>query len=160
MTTVAMASRPLGVKRWSVAMPTPAAEEGGSRVQTNGASDPGTPATACADIAVEDWDVLFGAIKARLRHLALDTPGSVLHLHARNTSTRLQGSILECVSALDQLHTTLRHELSRRHLEDVTGQDAGNGLAWVWADSSCIGLDPCSGWSACCASEVKTTSQD
>ena len=79
-------------------------------------SDP-FPPVWLADVALDDWDALFDAVKMRLTQLATgrtepsatgpggDTAGDV---------ARLRGDVLECVAALNQLHTTLTHEDSRR----------------------------------------------
>lgn len=70
---------------------------------------PGLP----TDIAGEDWDDLLTAVKARLRLTVADRPG-------RNGDFlpgpmgRVQANVLECVSALDQLHLAMKHERERR----------------------------------------------
>ncbi len=62
------------------------------------------------EIAVADWDDLFSAVKARLRlTVAEHEDGAPL-----NGSRRIQTSVLECVLALDQLHSTLAQERERR----------------------------------------------
>ena len=66
------------------------------------------------DVAIGDWDDLFNAVKTRLRetvggHLAATTSGR----QADDTPDRIRAEVLECVAALDHLHSTLSHELSR-----------------------------------------------
>ncbi len=77
-----------------------------------------TQAAWLADVALDDWDALFCAVKARLTWLASDRP---LHTaterdgeSAANAAAHLRAGVLECVVALDQLHNTLTHEDSRR----------------------------------------------
>jgi diguanylate cyclase len=68
------------------------------------------------DVAIGDWDDLLSAVKSRLG----STAGELLEAATRPPhdprAGRSQASVLECVSALDQLQTTLRHELTRRGL--------------------------------------------
>ena len=64
------------------------------------------------DIAIEHWDDLFSAVKARLRRVA-DGP--------------VRSSVLECADALDQLQTTLRHELGRRQRAEIEALDVPAG---------------------------------
>ena len=69
-----------------------------------------------SDVAIGDWDVLLDAVKARLRSIAGEMP-------AGSTEPQQHTGVLECVAALDQLHTTLRHETGRRHrLEQDMGE--------------------------------------
>lgn len=61
-----------------------------------------------ADVSMTDWDVLFDAVKERLRLVAqLKAAGDPA------AQLLAQGDVLECVAALDQLHITLRHEFGR-----------------------------------------------
>jgi hypothetical protein len=64
---------------------------------------------AASDEGGEDWDLLLGAIKARLRVAAGHAPG-----HRPNGSA-VSGDtlILECVDALDLLQLMLRQRLAR-----------------------------------------------
>lgn len=59
-----------------------------------------------SDVAIEDWDLLFRAVTARLTSI-FDGPE-----HAAG-SARIRSNVLECVQALDQLRTTMTHELDR-----------------------------------------------
>lgn len=65
------------------------------------------------DIAIEDWDVLFCAVTARLRLIVAErlvtptSPGLAIEVN------RVRVDVLECVAALDQLHATLTEELGR-----------------------------------------------
>lgn len=65
------------------------------------------PASGPADVAIDDWDVLFDAVKARLRLAVSEsrfgTGGSV----GAGVDAGFQASVLECAGALDQLHTML-----------------------------------------------------
>lgn len=72
------------------------------------------------DVSIDDWDSLLNAVKARLRL----TVGEPLTQHLNGAAAPVQASVLECVEALDQLHTTLAHALARR----APGERAGDGL--------------------------------
>jgi hypothetical protein len=67
-----------------------------------------------ADIAVDDWDVLFRAVRARLRSTVT---GPVTATSADvNSVLRTQDAVLDCVTALEKLHTALTYERSEvRH---------------------------------------------
>ncbi|MDP1694400.1 MAG: hypothetical protein Q8L34_02565 [Candidatus Woesearchaeota archaeon] len=80
------------------------------------ASPPGPPHRH-DDIAPADWDVMFAAVQARLR-LAVGEQLGVLPetpSHSAGLSASLvQAMVLDCVSALDQLHAALKQERSQR----------------------------------------------
>ena len=59
-----------------------------------------------SDVAIEDWDLLFRAVTARLTSI-FDGPENAAG------SARIRSNVLECVQALDQLRTTMTHELDR-----------------------------------------------
>lgn len=63
-----------------------------------------------SEVAIEDLDILLRAVKARLTLTVGDAPGPRAH----DDAARVRASVLECVAALDQLHTTMTHELARR----------------------------------------------
>lgn len=69
---------------------------------------------ASSDVAIVDWEELLSAVKLRLR-LTVGELLAVLPEHdLPDAAHKVQASVLECVSALDQLHLTLSHELARR----------------------------------------------
>ena len=80
--------------------------------------------TSAGDIAFADWDDLFDAVKERLRLTACRSlaaaPAAPSHAEAGGP----QASVLECVEALEQLHTTLKHELARRQQHERNDADA------------------------------------
>jgi hypothetical protein len=65
------------------------------------------------DIAIEDWDALMCAVKARLRLIVGDTFAAMPESQGQDLVGRIRAGVLECVEALDQLHTTQQHETSR-----------------------------------------------
>ncbi len=75
----------------------------------------GTPAQAGAPSGIppEDWDVLFAAVKARLRDAVGHSLAEAPAPQARDAAGQLQAILLECVEALDQLHATSLNELGR-----------------------------------------------
>ncbi len=54
------------------------------------------------DVALADWDTLFVAVATRLRQSVATAPLS-----------EMRGQVLQCVEALEQLRTTMVHEIDR-----------------------------------------------
>ncbi|WP_092007616.1 hypothetical protein [Polaromonas sp. OV174] len=67
------------------------------------------------NIAIGDWDELFRAVEERLTLIVGTRPAGTPEPQMRDTAGRIQVVVLECVSALDQLHTALTHERLRCH---------------------------------------------
>ena len=61
------------------------------------------------DAVIEHFDVLFGAVAARLRLAAENACTGVLASPPDEPLQRLQATVLECVEALEQLQATQRH---------------------------------------------------
>ncbi len=79
--------------------------------------------TISFDDAVHDWDLMFCAVEDRLSSavgkVLYATPGMELHAE----TAMLQTIVLECVTALSQLHEALTQERGRRHqLEQETAE--------------------------------------
>lgn len=81
------------------------------------------------DVAIQDWDELLSAVEMRLRLTADALPCSVPGLQSHDTLGGAQADVLECVAALDQLHTTLMNELGRRRQLELEVFDAQTALA-------------------------------
>lgn len=63
------------------------------------------------DIAISDWDDLFHAVEARLRAAVETRPEQAPAAQQRpGTAFEVQTVVLECITALDQLHVALMHE--------------------------------------------------
>ena len=62
---------------------------------------------ALSQIRIEDWDNMFHAVELRLC-------ATVAATEQLDDKTRV--TVLECVEALDQLHSALTHERQQRHL--------------------------------------------
>jgi diguanylate cyclase (GGDEF)-like protein len=71
------------------------------------------PPPRSRDVAVEDWDALMNAVKARLESAVADLPLDAPERASRRSAEFIRSSVLECVTALDHLHSALLHELSR-----------------------------------------------
>jgi len=73
------------------------------------AHDPVPPAGGLAgpsaDVAIDDWVALFCAVKDRLRQAV----GESLNHSMNGSAMQVRTDVLECVEALDQLHSTLKH---------------------------------------------------
>ena len=75
---------------------------------------PPKPPDLTTDIAMEDWDLLFDAVIARLQSSFDDLPPD-------NTGPRrmawiqTRARVMDCVQALDQLYLAASHELARLH---------------------------------------------
>jgi len=87
-----------------------------------------------SDVAIGDWDDLLSAVKARIRSTIGEwlaaTPGPQLH----DIAGRFHASVQECMEALDQLHTTLTHELGRRQQLEREVLHAQTALAQARAE--------------------------
>ena len=86
------------------------------------------------DVSFVDWDDLFCAVKDRLKTIALDRldPAPLPH----QMVSQVKSTVFECVAALDQLHTTLRHELGRQQKLELDFFDAQTALAQARAELS------------------------
>jgi hypothetical protein len=69
---------------------------------------------ARADIAIEDWDVLFSAVTVRLGLIVAERLVTTADPRPEVEVNRVRVNVLECVAALDQLHATLTEELGQR----------------------------------------------
>lgn len=68
-------------------------------------------------LAIADWDLMFGAVRARLIHVAGERLGQgpdMPQQSAELSASGVQAVVLDCVRALDQLHAALREERSQR----------------------------------------------
>ena len=54
-------------------------------------------------ILPEDWDLLFGAVRDRLRRLAQPCPPAVPGGQPQDAVRHIQDGVTDCVAALDQL---------------------------------------------------------
>ena len=80
-----------------------------------------------ADVSFVDWDDLFCAVKDRLKTIALERldPASM----PQQMVGQVKFTVFECVAALEQLHTTLRHELRRQQKLALEFFDTQTALA-------------------------------
>ncbi len=79
------------------------------------------------DVAIADWDDLFRAVEDRLRMIAAEPP-------ATGVGSPVQAGVLDCVTALEQLRTTLAHEIGRTHRLELDVFDAQTALAQARAE--------------------------
>ncbi len=102
------------------------------------------PASAAAaradgapDIAVRDWDVLYGAIQTKLM-LSVDSICENSECPLSQAFEQLHVTVLECVAAMDLLHTALSQErsLSRPTQAQAQAHDALFYAQWLRGDSS------------------------
>ena len=89
---------------------------------------------ASTDVAIRDWNDLLCAVKDRLTQIVRDPPGATHESPLLDRATRVQGGVLDCVAALDQLHSTLMHELSRCRMVEREAFEARIALAQARAD--------------------------
>lgn len=88
-----------------------------------GAAPRGGAAVGSAAVAVGDWDVLFDAVKSRLRLIAHEPQGSTNGATIDAALAHIQANVLECVAALDQLHVAWRQTMGlAAPLDGVTGR--------------------------------------
>lgn len=77
-------------------------------------------------VAIEDWDALFSAVKARLTLIGQPQNAACAEPPTANALELVRASVLECVQALDQLHATARQELAGRD-KGGKGDNGGRG---------------------------------
>lgn len=65
-------------------------------------------------VAFGDWEMLMGAVKERLDHVVNLASSARLLAHLPDASDRALSAVLECITALEQLHMSLAHELRQR----------------------------------------------
>ena len=93
------------------------------------------PVAGYDDVAIEDWDDLFNAVKDRLKKIAAERARAVQPSAACvDVLDRADSAVLECVQALDQLHVALSHERTRRHQLELELLEAQSGLAKTLAE--------------------------
>lgn len=94
------------------------AKGNGDDIDARPASDAVAPAAFAPDqpleIAIKDWDVLFRAVEARLLLSVGDKLASVPKSRASDAAELVQSTVLECVTALHQLHIALTRERDQR----------------------------------------------
>ena len=81
------------------------------------AAAPHAPYDAHLAIEVEEWDVLFEAVKTTLRRIVgeqLGHPPEVPAHSAALSASLVQAVVLDCVGSLDRLHAALKQERSQR----------------------------------------------
>ena len=105
-----------------------------SGMRSDSPLQPPNPGT---DIAMQDWDLLFDAVIARLMSAFDDMPSNVTGPR-RQAWVQTRTRVMDCVQALDQLHLAATHELAR-----VPGP-VTDGIALLNPRSSVAsaGLDP------------------
>ncbi|MBP6251911.1 MAG: GGDEF domain-containing protein [Rubrivivax sp.] len=87
-----------------------------------------------SNVAIQDWDAMLSAVKHRLTLTATQSSHVLGGTLLPAGDTRVQTVVLECVSALDQLHLTLRHELGRCQQLELEVFDAESALAQARAE--------------------------
>jgi len=113
----------------------------GGRIDMDGAPSRAQH-TPTSQIAADDWNDLFDAVKARMtEEVVREGRGAVSGAQAPSPPLRVRDSILECVEALDQLHAMLDYERARcRQMElDVSNLRAALTLARAELASTRIG---------------------
>ena len=84
---------------------------------------------ANSPIEIEDWDSLFGAVEERLRTTVEKPDSATTSLAAQDNVSRIKSVVLDCVSALDQLHRALRQERSMHIPATVNGATSDTAVA-------------------------------
>ncbi|MBC7611197.1 MAG: hypothetical protein H7228_16780 [Polaromonas sp.] len=88
-----------------------------------------------SDIAVDDWNELFRAVEARLKATVGITKTATADADPGDIGPRVQRVVLECVAALEKLHTALTHERGMRHQLEMEVFDAQTALAQALAEN-------------------------
>jgi diguanylate cyclase len=87
-----------------------------------------TSPSAKGDVAMGDVSELLGAVKWRLRQIVGERPATDSSLPEAEERKRVRLEVLDCVTALDQLHATLQHTLGRHRLLERQVLDAQSAL--------------------------------
>ena len=87
-----------------------------------------------SDVAISDWDELFSAVEARLTATVGELFAVLPGTSASVCANRIRISVLECVAALHQLHSTVTHELARRQRLEAELADTQTALAEARAE--------------------------
>ena len=67
-----------------------------------------------SEVVFEDWDLLFSAVKAKFRLIVGEPVDAAREAPPDDRVARMQAGVLECVAALELMHTTIRNEIIRR----------------------------------------------
>ena len=90
------------------------------------------------DIAIDDWNELFRAVEERLK-ATVGTPlapvSEAFKAKPDDIGLKVQHVVLECVTALGQLHTALTHERNLRHQLEIEVFDAQTELAQALSEN-------------------------
>lgn len=82
---------------------------------------------SAGDVGLDDWDTLFIAVTTTLRQ----SVGTGL---LSRSSLEVQGQVLQCVAALEQLRTTMQHQIDRASLLQAELSSAQATLARARSD--------------------------
>jgi hypothetical protein len=102
--------------RHDAALPAPESRQNGAAPPPESPSLD-SPYDAHLAIEVEDWDVLFEAVKTTLRRIVGERLGDLPEVPAHSaalSASLVQAVVLDCVGSLDRLHTALKQERSQR----------------------------------------------
>lgn len=77
-----------------------------------------------SDVAAGDLALLYGAVTTRLRLLVGDDFRAACVGRGEGPNARIRAGVLECVAALDQLHSTLAHAIACHPPLDAAARDA------------------------------------
>jgi hypothetical protein len=86
----------------------------GVRRSASAQARPPTQPCPPTQIPLEDWDVLFGAVKARLRQTVDQRLADANEPYLRGAVGRMQAIVLECANALDLLHAAPLNQPGRQ----------------------------------------------
>lgn len=78
---------------------------------------PAAPSGQYPHIDLEDWDIMFSAVRSRLVHTVGQRLGELPKLpehSAEHSASLIQAVVLDCVAEMDKLHAVLKQERSQR----------------------------------------------
>ena len=88
-----------------------------------------TSAPYAGDVSLRDWSELMSAVQYRLQATVGGSPLSGPLPCGPEHALKVRNAVLDCVTALEQLHQTMQHELDRRHQLELDLFDARTALA-------------------------------
>lgn len=87
---------------------------------------PGPEFDPLLDVEIRDIDLLLSTVMDRLRLTVINYPSSAVD---QAMPHQIQSAVLECAQALDQLHATFKHALTRHQRHDLEIFDLQTALA-------------------------------
>jgi diguanylate cyclase (GGDEF)-like protein len=114
---MAVQGMPPGLRAHEHAVPPIASRHGDASLQAAASNGICLPRTPAIDIKVADWEVLFNAVKARLRLCVGTRPACAAGSSVLEAASVIETHVLECMTVLEQMQATWLRD--RRRLQEL-----------------------------------------